>query len=105
MTTVAEIFQKLNDNMTPEKAAKINATYLFDIGGDGGGKFFADLTGDGNWITEGEGEAQCTINVPSAEDWVNIVSGKMNPTMAFMQGKLKVQGDVSLAMKLQILLS
>jgi putative sterol carrier protein len=36
---------------------------------------------------------------------VNIASGKMNPTAAFMQGKLKVKGDMSLAMKLQGLLS
>ena len=43
--------------------------------------------------------------MPKAEDWVSIATGKMNPTSAFMQGKIKVKGDMSLAMKLQTLLS
>lgn len=100
-----EVFTQMNDRLTPEKAEKINATYLFDIEGE---KWFADLTkSEGPWISEGsdDTEAKCTITVAKAEDWVNIADGKMNPTAAFMQGKLKVKGDMSLAMKLQGLLS
>jgi putative sterol carrier protein len=37
-------------------------------------------------------------------DFLAIVNGKLNPQMAFMSGKLKVQGDMGLAMKLQQLL-
>jgi putative sterol carrier protein len=37
----------------------------------------------------------------AAPDFMNIVSGKMNPQMAFMSGKLKIKGDLGLAMKLQ----
>ncbi|MFZ9887782.1 MAG: SCP2 sterol-binding domain-containing protein [Myxococcota bacterium] len=106
MSDVQQVFIQIEERLNPEKAKKINASYLFDIGGDGGGKWFADLTKEtGPWITAGEGEAKCTITVPKAEDWVAIASGKMNPTAAFMQGKLKVKGDMSLAMKLQGLLS
>jgi predicted lipid carrier protein YhbT len=103
-----EVFDQMNGRLTLEKAQKINSTYLFDIGGDDGGKWFADLTkAEGPWITEAtEGqEAKCMITVAKAEDWVNIAAGNMNPTAAFMQGKLKVKGDMSLAMKLQGLLS
>ena len=57
------------------------------------------------YIEQKEAEAKCTITVPKAEDWVSIATGKMNPTSAFMQGKIKVKGDMSLAMKLQTLLS
>lgn len=106
MSEVQTVFTEMNNRLNPEKAKKINATYLFDIQGEGGGKWFADLTKEeGPWITEGEGDAKCTITVPKAEDWVAIAGGKMNPTTAFMQGKLKVKGDMSLAMKLQSLLS
>ena len=106
MSDVQEVFTQINGRLNPEKAKKINATYLFDIGGEGGGKWFADLTKeDGPWITEGDGEAKCVITVAKGEDWVSIANGKMNPTSAFMQGKLKVKGDMSLAMKLQTLLS
>ena len=107
MTTPTEkVFEEMNARITAEKAKKINSTYLFDIGGAEGGKWFADLTKDGGpYIEKKEADAKCTITVPKAEDWVAIATGKMNPTSAFMQGKIKVKGDMSLAMKLQSLLS
>jgi putative sterol carrier protein len=108
MSDTSEVFTQMNERMTAEKAQKINATYLFDIGGAEGGKWLADLTkSDGPWITEAAdgAEATCTITVANSEDWVAIANGKANPTAAFMQGKLKVAGDMSLAMKLQGLLS
>lgn len=105
-TTPEQVFSDMNGRLNADKAKKINSTYLFDIGGDDGGKWFADLTKvDGPWIEKKDGEAKCTITVPKSEDWVAIASGKMNPTSAFMQGKIKVKGDMSLAMKLQTLLS
>jgi sterol carrier protein 2 len=106
MSDTQKVFEEMDARITPEKAKKINATYLFDIGGPDGGKWFADLTREGGpYIEQKDAEAKCTITVAKAEDWVAIATGKMNPTSAFMQGKLKVKGDMSLAMKLQSLLS
>jgi len=106
MATPTQVFEEMKQRLTKEKAQKINASYLFDIGGDDGGKWSVDLTKPENWITTGDNaNAQCTITVGKAEDWVALASGKMNPTMAFMQGKIKVKGDMSLALKLQSLLS
>jgi sterol carrier protein 2 len=106
MSNPTKVFEDMNARITQEKAKKINSTYLFDIGGDDGGKWFADLTrSEGPYIEQKDGEAKCTITVPKSEDWVAIASGKMNPTSAFMQGKIKVKGDMSMAMKLQTLLS
>jgi len=47
--------------------------------------------------------AKCTINI-TADDLVSIVNGKLNAQMAFMTGKLKVAGDMGLALKLGSLL-
>lgn len=107
MSTVAQIFDEMKQRLTPEKAQKINASYLFDIGGEGGGKWHVDLTKEGDWIqqTSSDDTAQCVISVPKGEDWVAMATGKMNPTMAFMQGKIKVKGDMGLALKLQSLLA
>lgn len=107
MSDASVVFEEMKKRLTPEKAQKINASYLFDIGGEGGGKWCVDLTKSNNWVTTGDPEspAQCTIHIGKAEDWVALASGKMNPTMAFMQGKIKVKGDMSLALKLQSLLS
>lgn len=105
MSSVNQVFEEMKQRLTPEKAQKINSSFQFDIGGEGGGKWHVDLTKQKEWITQGENSAMCTISVPKAEDWVSIATGKMNPTMAFMQGKIKVKGDMSLALKLQSLLS
>lgn len=107
MSTPTQVFEEMKQRLTKEKAEKINASYLFDIGGEGGGKWSVDLTKPTDWVTSAANDttAQCTITVSKAEDWVSLATGKMNPTMAFMQGKIKVKGDMSLALKLQSLLS
>ena len=43
--------------------------------------------------------ARCTV-AASEGDFLNIVNGRLNPQMAFMSGKLKIQGDMGLALKL-----
>ncbi|MBH2006935.1 MAG: SCP2 sterol-binding domain-containing protein [Myxococcaceae bacterium] len=107
MPTIAQIFDDMKQRLTLEKAQRMNASYLFDIGGEEGGKWHVDLTKQSDWIheTHQDEAAQCVICVPKGEDWVAIATGKMNPTMAFMQGKIKVQGDMGLALKLQSLLA
>ncbi|MGB9600019.1 MAG: SCP2 sterol-binding domain-containing protein [Myxococcota bacterium] len=47
--------------------------------------------------------AKCTITMNDA-DFISMVQGKMNSQVAFMSGKLKIQGDMGLALKLQNLL-
>jgi acyl-CoA dehydrogenase len=100
--TPQSVFDEMGKRLTKEKAKKINASYLFDIGGE---KWLVDLTKDSNWIAKADGEAQCTITIKESDDWVRLATGKLNPTMAFMQGKIRVKGDMSLALKLQSLLS
>lgn len=102
MANPQSVFDEMGKRLTKEKAHKINASYLFDIAGE---KWFVDLTKDENWINKKDEAAQCTITIKDAEDWVKLATGKLNPTMAFMQGKIRVKGDMSLAMKLQSLLS
>ena len=52
-----------------------------------------------NTVTNQDGPADCTI-VISAENLMKMFKRELDPTMAFMQGKMKVNGDMSVAMKL-----
>ncbi|HEX8216364.1 MAG TPA: SCP2 sterol-binding domain-containing protein [Allosphingosinicella sp.] len=58
------------------------------------------LDGTANAVTEEEGPADTTIKV-AWEDWEAMRDGKLDGMTAFMQGKLKVEGDMSAAMQLQ----
>ena len=63
-----------------------------------------DGSGTENTITTGDGEADCTIST-SMETLMKMKSGDLNPMMAVMGGKVKITGDMGLAMKLQGMMS
>ena len=86
----------------PKIATDLNAILEFQIGGENGGTWTVDASPEGaGKIYEGSGgAAKCTV-ICGDQDFVNIISKKSNAQMAFMAGKLKVKGDMGLALKLQ----
>jgi putative sterol carrier protein len=98
MPTAREFFEGLEGRVDPSKTAGMTNSYVFDI--DGAGTWKVDVD-DGNVkVTEGGGDADVTITA-SEETFEQIASGDMNPTTAYMTGKLKIKGDMGAAMKLQ----
>jgi putative sterol carrier protein len=69
----------------------------FDFGSDGVVR--VDGVSKPNIVDNEDSSADCTVKV-SMLDFLEIASGKQNPQMAFMMGKLKVEGDMSIAMQL-----
>lgn len=105
--TCAEIFEKhIPERLSskPEVAEQINNSYQFDLTGDSGGKWVVDLTKKADQVSAGEIENPGVVVTMTASDFVDLVNGKLNGQMAFMQGKLKIKGDMSLALKLQQIL-
>ncbi len=101
--TVKESFDAMSGNFNSEKAAGLKATYQWDVTGEGGGKWNAEIADGACKVAEGEhASPNITITV-AAQDWLDILNGKLDGQMAFMSGKLKVKGDMSLAMKLKTL--
>ena len=62
-----------------------------------------DGTGEKNIVTSEDKEADCVVSI-SEENFKDLVKGDLNPMMAFMSGKIKIKGDMGVAMKLQSLL-
>ncbi|MGL4647760.1 MAG: LLM class flavin-dependent oxidoreductase, partial [Caldilineaceae bacterium] len=90
----------------PALVERVNATFRFHITGEPGGSWFVDLKNAPGSVTNGAGDseaaADCTITMTD-EDFVGLATGTLNPMTAFAQGKVKVQGNAMLAMKLQSL--
>lgn len=99
--TAKEFFDGLQSSIDADKIKGINATYQWDIAD--AGKWYAKLSDGSVEVAEGEAEASDITISCSEGDWLDIVSGKLNGQMAFLTGKLKIKGDMSLAMKLQSL--
>jgi putative sterol carrier protein len=101
--TPREIFeQDIRENMkaNPAKVKEINAVYAFVINGDTGGSWVVDLTKEGGEVREGAGDGANVTITCDADTFVKVATGKMPGPQAFMTGKLKIKGDMNLAMKL-----
>ena len=77
-------------------------------GFDGTAKF--DIEGEGSVMMDGAGaraadEAADVTLSADAETFQSILEGETNPTSAFMTGKLKIDGDMGMAMKLAAVLA
>jgi putative sterol carrier protein len=98
---MAESVQEFFDTLPQRDASKtegMNNSYLFDI--EGAGQWVVSVADGAINVTEGGGEADTTIST-SEESFLAISRGELNPTSAYMTGKLKIKGDMGAAMKLQ----
>lgn len=89
-------------------AAQALQAKIDEAGFDGSVKFEMEGEGviriaDGAVSTE-DGDAECTISA-SAETFQELFGGELDPTAAFMTGKIKIDGDMGQAMKLSQLLA
>lgn len=101
LTNVAEIKKEMPGRFNPAASKGVNATYQFDLTGDGGETFHVNVNDGSCAVCDGAaGAANITITMTAA-DYVDMINGKLNPQMAFMGGKLKIKGDMSLALKMQ----
>lgn len=87
-------------NAQAKNVAPIGDTIKFMIGEQA---LLIDGTGESNVVSVSDTEASCVISC-SAETFTKLKDGSLNPMMAVMGGKVKIKGDMGLAMKLQSLL-
>jgi len=92
----ADIAAKMTEALG--KAGGIDKSVKFDFDGEGA------VWAQGIEAKVSDDDADCTINV-SKDDFIALAEGNLDPMMAFMSGKLKVAGDMSVAMGLQSIFS
>jgi putative sterol carrier protein len=101
MATVQEFFEKLPSAVDASRTAGMNNSYVFQV--DGVGAWTVRVADGAVTVVEGAEDADCTIS-GSEETLTRILNGDQSPTTAYMTGKLKIDGDMGAALKLQKLL-
>jgi len=92
--TIEAVADKIRSRV---EASGFHGSVKFDTGGDG------VIVIDGNTISTTDAPADCTIRL-GLDDLESMIAGDLSPTTAFMTGKLKVDGDMSVAMALSQIL-
>jgi len=101
--TINELFEAMPSHFNAASAAGMTKTFQWNITGEQASVWaFKIVGGEGELVPGGVEKPDITLTV-SDQDWISIVEGTLDPTSAFMGGRLKVSGDMMLAMRLQSL--
>jgi predicted lipid carrier protein YhbT len=105
MSTAQEVMATVAERLAAnqEAASAVGAIYKFVLEGDGGGTWIMNLKGAAT-LTPGDGPADCTLAM-SAQNGVELFEGKVSGEQLFFGNQLRVEGDMSLALRLQSLLA
>ncbi|HEX8992294.1 MAG TPA: SCP2 sterol-binding domain-containing protein [Anaerolineales bacterium] len=99
--TVAELMQKLPSALIPEKAAGVDAVIHFKFTGAEAGEWNAVIKDSKAEVAQGIPHFKPTMTLTAdSSDFVKMFTGELDGMQAFMQGKIKLAGDLNLAMKL-----
>jgi len=96
-----EFFDTLPEHADPARIAGIDNSYVFDV--DGEGRWLVELRDGKLTVTDGWTGGGDVVIKTSGETFDRLVSGEQNPMTAYMRGKIKIDGDLSAAMKLKSL--
>ncbi|XP_019410595.1 PREDICTED: hydroxysteroid dehydrogenase-like protein 2 isoform X2 [Crocodylus porosus] len=104
--SVAETFKIIEGIINEDVVKSTQGVFLFELSGEEGGTWYIDLKNKGGNTGSGEPPVKADVIMSmSSNDFVRMFTGKLKPTMAFMSGKLKIKGNMSLALRLEKLVS
>ncbi|MBI1878755.1 MAG: SCP2 sterol-binding domain-containing protein [Chloroflexi bacterium] len=96
---ISEIFEKMPSAFLPEKAANLNASIQLELTDEGAGDWILKVANNAITINPGRATAPNLTLTMAANDYVALSRGEADPMNLFMAGKIKLQGDMTLAMK------
>ncbi len=101
--SVKDIFAQMPERLNASAAQGMDAVIQYDLGGDGGGTYHCQIKDGACTVGDGAHDSPSMTLIMDAGDFVDLIGGKLDGMSAFMSGKLKISGDMGLAMKMQSL--
>lgn len=98
--TVEQLVRNHEKAFMPDKAVGVNAVIQYHLTGDEGGDWIVTIKDGACKVAPGTAEKPTMTLTADAHDFKDTLLGKANGMQYFMQGKLKLAGDLNLAMKL-----
>jgi putative sterol carrier protein len=99
--TLADTLQEMLNSFNPAKAKGVSAVVQLNASGDGGGDYNLKIADGACQLSAGQAEKPTVTIDVAAQDWIDIIGGRLDPTRAFMAGKLRIRGDLGLMMRFQ----
>jgi putative sterol carrier protein len=98
--TVQELMDRMPKAFMPEKAEGVDTVIQYHLTGEEGGNWIITIKDGKCTVEPGEADNPKMTLTADAQDYKDVITGKTNAMQAFMQGKLKLAGDLNMAMKL-----
>ncbi|KAK3090034.1 hypothetical protein FSP39_008712 [Pinctada imbricata] len=95
------VFQQIKGALSKELVSEVGSVLQFNVTGKDGGSWYVDLKNGSGSVGKGAAsDPQCILTMNS-EDFIKMFAGELKSTAAYMAGKLKIKGNMGLAMKLE----
>jgi len=101
--SIKDFFLSLPGQLDKEAAEDVEAVYQFDLSGPQGGQYVLTVRNGTCQVSEGRHEDPHVTLSMAGEDCIKVLNGQLGGPAAAMSGRLKVSGDLGLAMQLRAL--
>lgn len=97
---IRKLMADMPNAFNPDKAVGVDATIVYNLTGEGGSVWTSRIADGKCTVEEGEVENPILKITMDAQDYIDMMAGRLDGMQAFMMGKIKVQGDIMLASRL-----
>lgn len=98
--SIQDLMDKMPEAFDPEKAEGVDVVIQLHMTGDESGDWMAVIKDGVCTVEKGTADDPTLALTADGQDYIDVVMGKLDGMQAFMQGKLKLKGDMNLAMKM-----
>jgi putative sterol carrier protein len=98
--SVQEFFDALPSRFSPAASEGVSAVYQFDLSGEQGGQFQLHVADQSCRVVPGVHPSPSVTLSMAGEDCLAVLEGRLNGLSAYLSGRLRMDGDIGLAMRL-----